>query len=140
MTSSLSLTKRIQNLPMEMIYEIFSFLIPDPEKIEFRKERPSCWISSYSSYNPKYDVAFFNNRRVNSEPEAEYYENNYYLSRIMKKNGKHRYYITKEELDCIQVEYNDREVDIFNYDYISKYIGKNLFIALLHVVFYSKSR
>ena len=131
----MSLTKRIQELPMEMIYEIFSFIIPDPEKIEFRKEEP--FNSSSSSYSSKYDVAFFRNIRIINQTEADYYEHNYYLSRIMKKNGKHRYYITKEEVDCIQVEYNDREVDIFHYDYISKYIGKNLFMALFYVI-YSK--
>jgi len=134
MALSLSLTKRIQDLPIEMVYEIFSFLIPDTEKIEFRKEKPS---SCYSSYNDKYDVAFFRNIRViNLDGETE--ENTYYLSRISKKNGKHRYYITREEVDCIQVEYNDREIDIFNYDYISKYIGKNLFKAILYVLFYSR--
>ena len=129
-----SLTKRIHDLPTEMIYEIFSFLIPKPEKIEFRKELP--FSSSSSSYSQKYDVAFFRNIRIQSEIE-EYYENKYYLTRIMKKNGKHRYYVTKQEIDCIQVEYNDREIDIFHYDYISKYIGKNLFIAIFYVI-YSK--
>jgi hypothetical protein len=130
----MALTNRIKDLPMEMIYEIFSFLIPDPEKIEFRKELP---CSRYSSYNINYDVAFFRNVRImNLEGETEeYYENNYYLSRIAKKNGKHRYYITREEVDCIQVEYNDREVDIFHNDYISKYIGKNLFTALFYVIY-----
>ena len=60
---------------------------------------------------------------------------NSYLTRIAKKNGKHRYYLTREVVDCIQVEYGDREVDIFHYDYISKYIGNDLVKALFYVVY-----
>ena len=36
---------------------------------------------------------------------------------------------------CNQVEYNDREVDIFHYDYVSKYVGKDLRIALMQVIY-----
>jgi len=127
------LTKQIKNLPIEMSIEIFSYLIPDPDKIQFRKENP---CSSYSSYHVKYDVAFLQNKKIltNMDDDIENIDN-YYLTRISKKNGKHRYYITRELVDVIQVEYNDREVDIFHYDYISKYIGKNLWKALFEVIY-----
>ena len=125
------LNKRIKDLPVELSREIFSYLIPDPDKVEFRKEHP---CSSCSAYHIKYDVAFFQNVKITNEFECLYIYK-YYLCRITKKNGKHRYYITRDEVDVIQVEYNDREIDIFHYDYISKYIGKNLTRALFEVIY-----
>jgi hypothetical protein len=107
-----------------MIEEICSYLIPDIKQIEFRKENPH---SSYSSYIPKYDVAFFQNKKIMDNV------NNYYLCRIPKKNGKHRYYLTREE-----VEYYDKEMDILEYNYISKFIGKNLLKAVISVVYKNK--
>jgi len=119
--------KRIKGLPDEMTREIFSFLIPDPNKIVFRNERP---CSSYNSYSLKYEVAFFQNIKIVDSTDK------FYLCRIAKKNGKHRYYITKELVDVIQIEdYNGREIDIFYYDYVSKYIGKNLTRALFEVIY-----
>ena len=128
------LTKRMKDLPKEMSIEIFSFLIPDPEKVEFRKELP---CSSYNSYSTKYEVAYY---KKNIKIMTKMYNrldcfDHSYLCRIVKKNGKHRYYITREVVDCIQVEYGDREVDIYHYDYISKYIGKDLIRAIFEVVF-----
>ena len=127
------LTTRIKNLPNEMSREIFSYLIPDPDKVVFKKEHP---CSSYNSYSGKYMVGFFKNIKIMSNMSTEI-ENidNYYLTRIAKKNGKHRYYLTRELVDVIQVEYGDREVDIFHYDYISKYIGKDLIWALFKVIY-----
>jgi hypothetical protein len=129
--------KRIKGLPDEMTREIFSFLIPDPDKIVFRNERP---CSSYNSYSHRYEVAFFQNIKivanVTTDTDSHYSIDDYYLCRIAKKNGKHRYYITKELVDVIQIEdYNYREIDIFHYDYVSKYIGKNLTRALFEVIY-----
>lgn len=127
------LTNQIKNLPVELSREIFSFLIPDPDKVEFRKEHP---CSSYNSYSAKYDVAYFKNIKIMTDMSTAIDSiDNYYLCRIAKKNGKHRYYLTRELVDVIQVEYNDREVHIFHYDYISKYIGKDLMRALFHVIY-----
>jgi hypothetical protein len=134
----LKFVKRIKTLPDEMTREIFSFLIPDPDKIVFRNERP---CSSYNSYSPKYEVAFFQNIKIVANIITDtdsYYSvyDDYYLCRIAKKNGKHRYYITKELVDVIQMEdYNGREIDIFHYDYVSKYIGKNLTRALFEMIY-----
>jgi hypothetical protein len=129
------LTKQIKHLPTEMSREIFSYLIPDPDKVEFKKENP---CSSYNSYTAKYEVAYIKNIKIltNMSNDIENIDN-YYLTRIAKKNGKHRYYITRELVDVIQVEYGDREVDMFHYDYISKYIGKELVKALFYVVYSS---
>jgi hypothetical protein len=127
------LIKHMKDLPMEMSREIFSFLIPDPNKVEFKTERP---CSSYNSYSAKYQVAFFNKKKILTDMYCNKDDiDNYYLTRISKKNEKHRYYITRELVDVIQVEYGDREVDIFHYDYISNYIGKNLIQALFYVIY-----
>jgi len=131
------LTKRMKDLPIEISREIFSYLIPDPDNVEFKTERP---CSSYNSYNAKYDVAYYQkNIKILTDmycnKDNENSIDHSYLCRIAKKNGKHRYYITRELVDCIQVEYGDREVDIFHYDYISKYIGKDLMRALFEVIF-----
>jgi len=127
------LTKQMKSLPTEMSREIFLYLIPDPEKVEFKKENP---CSSYNSYSAKYEVAYIKKKKIMTDmhDNVESIDHSY-LTRIAKKNGKHRYYITREVVDCIQVEYGDREVDIFHYDYISKYIGKDLYTALFEVVF-----
>ena len=109
---------------------MFIFLIPDINKIYFYQDIPR---SVYNSYNPKYDVAFFNNTKIINKTKNKYC---FYLSRITKKNGKYRYYISREEIDCIQIEHCDREIDIFHYDYISEYIGTNLFTAIMHVIYY----
>lgn len=34
---------------------------------------------------------------------------------------------------------SNREIDIFNYDYISVYIGTNLFMATMNVIYYADS-
>lgn len=117
--------KKIKNLPFEMVIEIFSYLIPDPNNIEFRKEYRR---SNSNTYSPKYEVAFYRNEKIMNDTD-------HYLSRIAKKNGKHRYYLSREIVDCIEVEYNDREINIYHYDYVSTYIGKNLFMATMSVVY-----
>jgi len=115
----------LKNNCMEINREIFSYLIPDIEKIEFRKVYPR---SNYNSYSNKYDVAFFKNMKIVNSQDM-------YLTRIFKSNGKHRYYITREITDCIQIEYNDREVDIYHYDYVSTYIGKKLIYSLINLLY-----
>lgn len=118
------LAEKIKNLPFDMINEIFSYLIPEIKKIEFCKEKP---CSIYSSYSSKYDVAFFKNKKIMNNID------NYYLCRIKKKNGKHRYYLTKNEVD-----FYDKEINILEYDYVSKYIGKNLLKAVIYVIYKNK--
>jgi hypothetical protein len=133
MNTTIVFAEKIKDLPFYMIEEIFAYLIPDINQIEFKKEKP---CSSYNCYSPKYDVAFFKNKKIMNNIEDDI--DNYYLCRIIKKNGKHRYYITKEEVDCIQVDYGDREVNMFHFDYISKYIGKNLLKAVVSVIYKNK--
>ena len=52
----------------------------------------------------------------------------------VKKNNKHRYYVTTEIIDTIEVEYNDSVIEMNYYEYKSKYVGKNIDDALLHLI------
>ncbi len=51
-----------------------------------------------------------------------------------KKNNKHRYYVTTEIIDTNEVEYNDSVIEVDYYEYKSKYVGKNIDHALLHLI------
>ena len=117
----------VNKLPTELEREILSYLIPDVKKIEFLNYfKIHCVESSYSL---KYKTAFYKN--TNSKVR------NYkglFLSRIQKKNGKHRYYITEEikTRDDYETEYDEYGVIYYySYDYKSKYVGKNIKEALL---------
>ena len=106
----------ITSLPIEIEREIFSFIIPDAKNIIFNRYV----TKSYNNhYNSKYEKAFINNELVKNKEGL-------YLTRISKKNGKHRYYISKDIIDVIHVEYNDREVPYYLYEYSSTYVGKNM--------------
>jgi glycine/serine hydroxymethyltransferase len=76
----------------------------------------------------KYEIAYYNNIEMVNP-------NGLFLSRIYKKNGKHRYYITKEIVDTIEVDYSDRCIELFCYEYSSKYVGKNLKQAILQLLY-----
>ena len=104
------------------------FIISDSSSIDFRK------YSVYSCndvYSPKYDVAFLDDAPIKNDK-------GFYLSRICKKNGKHRYYITQEheiytcngcgKEGCCS-RYCRGGLD-YNYYYVSKYVGKNIDSAL----------
>lgn len=92
--------------------------------------------SIWSSYNPRYEIAYIGNNynlRVKNL-------NGLFLSRIFKKNGKHRYYITEEI--CVwtnreECRTNHRERVENEYYYKSKYIGKNLESVLFELQEYN---
>ena len=101
--------------------EILSFLIPESKTVKFHKYSPNTFNDAYSA---KYESAHVNNKLVKNQKGL-------YLSRISKKNGKYRYYITKMIIDTNEMEYNERLINVYYNEYISKYVGKNLEIALL---------
>jgi hypothetical protein len=115
----------MKRIPTDVGNEIFNFLIPDIDQITFRKVCPR---SSYAAYSDKYETAFINNQKITDPTE------NIYLSRIPKPNGKHRYYITKELVDSIEIEHNDRCIEIYHYEYVSTYVGKDIRRALLQLI------
>jgi len=106
-------------------------MIADSGAVNFRKY---CIYSNNAAYNPKYDVAFLDDELIKNE-------NGLYLSRISKKNGKHRYYITNEgqsftcngcgEEGCCS-RYCRGGLE-YSYYYKSKYVGKDIEVALLQL-------
>ena len=121
-----SLEDYLKKIPSDIGKEIFSFLIPNSKNIIFKKYGTN--HNRYASYSPKYEKGFIDNEIVKNKDGL-------YLSRICKKNGKYRYYITEEVIDTIHVEYGDREIPIHYYDYFSKYVGKNINIAQIELLF-----
>ena len=93
--------------------------------IEFRQE------DKPGAYKHTYEIAFIGNERVENEKGI-------YLSRIPKKNGKSRYYLTREECKsyCRGCDmegcssHSCRGGYYYEYTYTSKYIGNDLEIAL----------
>lgn len=81
----------IAKLPQCIGKEIFRFLIPNPNTIEFRHCRDLMYDFDYHYYGMKYEQAMF----IDS---SRLVANNIgiYLSRIPQKNGKSRYYLTNE--------------------------------------------
>ncbi len=111
------------NLPEYMVKEIFTFLIPDSSTIRFcvyEKTKPDCY------YSLKYEMAFIGENIIKNSKGL-------FLTRIFKKNGKHRYYITEEFADCIHVEHNERIYPQYMYEYTSKYCGKDIDDALFRL-------
>ena len=114
----------INNLPLDILKEIKTFLIPPSNRIIFTQMSANSYVSSYSS---RYENAFIGNKMVRNDKGL-------FLSRISKKNNKHRYYVTTEIIDTIEVEYNDSVIEMNYYEYKSKYVGKNIDDALLHLI------
>lgn len=112
------------DLPIDITREITTFLIPASNEITFDTISSNAYVSSYSS---RYEKAFIGNKMVKND-------NGMFLSRISKKNNKHRYYLTKEIIDTIEVEYNDRLIEQHYYEYKSKYVGKNIDEALIKLM------
>ena len=111
-------------LPIDLTREITTFLIPASNNIIFKIIASNRYVSSYSS---RYEKAFIDDKLVKNNKGM-------FLSRISKKNNKHRYYLTEELIDTIEVEYNDRLINQYYYEYKSKYVGKNIDEALIKLM------
>lgn len=115
-------------LPTCIGKEIFSYLLPDKADIVFVKHTS---VIRQDYYSPKYEKALLHGYLCEHE--------GYYLSRIPKKNNKHRYYITYRMEDELETEYYDRQYYIYMYEYRSVYVGKNLETALLTLYYLPKN-
>ena len=115
----------ISKLPFDVGREILSFLVPESKYIKFYK----CSTNSHSnsSYSSRYEKAYISEKILKNKDGL-------YLSRIWKKNKKHRYYITEEIVDTIHAEYNDHLCAIYYYDYSSRYVGKDLDNAIVSLL------
>ena len=112
------------NLPIEIRKEITTFLIPASNNIIFNTIKSIRYVSSYSS---RYEKAFIGDKIVQNNKGM-------FLSRISKKNNKHRYYITKLIIDSMEVEYNDSVINMNYYEYKSIYVGKSIDKALIKLL------
>uniref|UniRef100_A0A6C0HVP6 Uncharacterized protein n=1 Tax=viral metagenome TaxID=1070528 RepID=A0A6C0HVP6_9ZZZZ len=110
-------------LPPFLGKEIFSYLIP--KDVIFINHR--C-LSSEDRHGYKYQNAVIGGQYYKNEQGLS-------LSRIWKEKGKHRYYLTQHFTDEATIEYFDRNIVIYCYDYSSIYIGKNLESALLQLLY-----
>jgi len=120
----------IGKLPECIEKEILHFIIPDSNSIQFRRESPQMWV------NRLYEIAFIGDSIVQNKKEV-------YLSRLYKKNGKHRYYLTKKTFDysicrgcgseCCYSRGCRGGYDDF-YSYKSIYVGKNINKALIDLL------
>ena len=125
--NNLSLNK----LPTELEREILSYLIPEPKNIEFFDSFFGNCEIYHGSYSLKYKIAIdknTNNKIKNKKGQ--------FLSKISKKNGKHRYYITNKikMIDPDETEYDEYgPIYHYNYKYISNYVGKNIIHALIEL-------
>jgi len=134
-----------KKLPDEIIQEIFSFLIPESSIIEFcdYSSRYSInyghqyQMAYFMSFTPFYNRKSFYDKRVSILSDSE--NETTFLSRIMKKNGKHRYYITYEKCRIECQSCGSEKCNYFcnqddytkEYIYTSTYTGKSLEQALL---------
>ena len=103
-----SLDDYIKDLPPFIGKEIFKYIIPNSELIKYKHFTELNKIfcgSKYSTenYGKKYEVAFLNNKQIGNKNFSRY------LSRIYKKNGKHRYYITSIKSVCGSCRKNFRD-------------------------------
>jgi hypothetical protein len=121
----------IADLPPYLGREILSFLILDENIINFIECVPEAYKTNYSK---KYQLA----RNLQNYVLCNNY--GFYLSRIYKKNLRHRYYITSKIVVVVcsscgssicMNPYCSGSLEDEEY-YISKYIGKNLNKALFH--------
>ena len=122
---SSQLNSLIRTLPQDIGKEIFKFLIPDENNVEFRLD----------DYN-KHPIAFINNKIL--------FNKKLHLFLIKRKNGKTRYYISEKKISyyfCVECgsdgycscpyEYKTGPV-VFK----SKYVGSDLNKALFELTFH----
>ena len=129
-----NLINYIADLPPYLGREIFSFLILDENMINFIECVPDAYKTNYSK---KYQLA------CNKNNYFLYNNNSFFLSRIYKKNLRHRYYLTTKIVVTICIScgssicmnpYCSGPLEEEEY-YSSEYIGKNLNKALLYFYF-----
>ena len=106
-----------------------------PDKIEFSSGVMNGIL--YINHSFRYESAYLGNHLIKNQLGI-------YLSRIPKKNGKHRYYLTKQEVDPYCPDCGDYVGDYKcrSYEcsgcvdecvYKSRYVGKDIKKALLEL-------
>lgn len=109
-------TNLLKKLPKEIGKDIFSYLIPDSNKIVFKLNQKHI----KTTYSERYQIAYIDNQLVENQTGK-------YLCRITNLNGKHLYYIAEE---CVHLS-KPENVE-YPCIYIS-YVGKNIDLSLLQL-------
>jgi hypothetical protein len=120
----------LKKLPECLVQEIYWYIVPEPNTIQFKMHFPDTDESNYNS--SRYEAAFIHNQYLLCN------NNGLMLSRIIKKNNKHRFYITKRARYYTYCDACGEEKCRSNYcgrlisnsTYTSTYVGKNLEDAL----------
>ena len=148
----------ISRLPKVLVYEILLYIIEyDPDNIIFKNipaddiYRYNCYTYSVNGYSDTYDTGYYHyiikntvyDKEINRTIKDTYKNDIRYittlsLSRISKKNNKHRYYITKKRI-IIEYDYSHRDFDCGpdkeeDICYSSVYVGKDIYYALLYLI------
>ena len=127
-----NLQKFVDNLPPYVDSNVYSYIIPecyrDTKTIHFTNKY-GIIKSKIGGYNMRYDTAYDKDGYKIRNKKGQF------LSRITKKNGKHRYYITTETFipteNTLSMEPNEWfEIDAYH-EYDSKYVGKKIEKAML---------
>lgn len=116
--SSMSIMKRLPNVIGQ---EILSYLLPKNDGIEFRNH-----MNDHNDHHGgKYQKAC-----IYRNDQCIMVKNRYqlYLSRICKKNGRHRYYISKK-ISHLEETCRDGH-RMYEYYYKSAYVGRDIQYAL----------
>ena len=134
-------------MPSEIIREVFSYIIIDSNKVIFYPYSNIALTPFYPYsnialtpfipfglhtdyiYSRKYQIATINKFYIETSINLAY--NRFHLSRITKKNGKHRYYIAEEIWDVREIDTGFEVLEDNFCKFISKFISTNLDVALL---------
>jgi hypothetical protein len=126
----------LRDLPEDIVRKIFTYIIPEIPSIFFYQENSQKYQTAYSIGNhaKNMDAPITDYRKIMNKSYS------LYLSRIWKKNRKHRYYLSekKETLICgcglenCRSRYCNCEY-YYECSYSSKYVGKNIHLALLEL-------
>jgi hypothetical protein len=108
--------------------DVSSGAVADLTAITFRR---FCKYTGNYAYNPKYEAAFIGDELLQNKDGV-------YLSRMFKKNGKHRYYLTEEHetVECSSCgedrctsQYCRSRLE-YSYYFTSTYLGRDMVGAL----------
>ena len=132
-----TLNQYMREIPEVLGNEIFKYICPTERDVRFNEYNVSTHMTNYSD---RYQVAYGSaTSQMYSMLHIVKNKNKIFLSRIFKKNGKHRYYFTRETKtticdDCDSPTCNSRYCGgsyMHEAIYSSTYAGKDLNLALI---------
>lgn len=132
-----TLNQYMREIPVVLGNEIFKYICPNDTDVRFSQYNTTTHMNNYSD---RYQVAYGSaTSQMYSMLHRIKNRNRLFLSRISKKNGRHRYYITRETKttacdECDSPTCNARYCGgsyMHEALYSSTYVGKDLNLALI---------